>query len=115
MCVCVCVCVCVLRAFDVVRHASKCPEVLHGWGQVPIPPASERRGDNSEVFKGVDVNDQAIIWPLLSYVGTIYSKSDPRSRRHPSTPESWKGSPKVNFPSRQWLLEVETCTGACFE
>ena len=26
--------------------------------------------------------------------------------RSPTTPESWKGSPKVNLPSRQWFSKV---------
>jgi len=26
----------------------------------------------------------------------------------PASPESKKGSPKVNFPSRQWFSKVET-------
>jgi len=32
-----------------------------------------------------------------------------------STPESWKGSPSVHFPSRQWSSEVETVPWYGFE
>ena len=32
-----------------------------------------------------------------------------------TTPESKKGSPKVNFPAGQWFSNVERGKGACFE